>query len=191
MKKPAKKRLPGNAALIIIDVQKGFDDAVWGRRNNPQAEGNIGKLLDAWRGARRPVFHIQHMSRYPDSPLRPGQPGNEFKAVVRPLPKEPVIQKCVNSSFIGTDLEKRLRRLGAKTLVVAGITTNHCVSTTVRMAGNLGFEVFVPCDGTATFDRKGPDGRLHRAEEMHAIGLAELHGEFATVTDTRALLDLA
>lgn len=180
--------LPQNAALVIIDVQKGFDAPQWGRRNNPQAEDNIARLLAAWRRTNRPVIHVRHMSRNPASPLRPGQAGNEIKDLVKPLPEEPVIEKCVNSSFIGTDLEERLRRGGIGTMVLAGINTNHCVSTTTRMAGNLGFEAYVVADGTATFDMTGYDGKLHPAEEMHAVGLTELHGEFATVLDTEALL---
>ncbi len=180
-----------NTALVIIDVQKGFDAPKWGRRNNPQAEVNIGRLLAAWRLTNRPVIHVQHMSSNPKSPLRPGQAGNEFKDAVKPLAGEPVIRKCVNSSFIGTDLEKKLKRAKIKTLVLVGINTNHCVSTTTRMAGNLGFEAFVVSDGTATFDMKGPDGTLHKAEIMHAVGLTELHGEFATVLDTKEILEKA
>ncbi len=189
MKKQASS-LPKNSALVIIDVQKGFDAPVWGRRNNPQAEENIARLLKAWRRTKRPVIHVQHMSRNPNSPLRPGQAGNEIKEAVGPVGGEPVVRKCVNSSFIGTNLEKRLRRDGIKTLVMTGINTNHCVSTTARMAGNLGFETFVVADGTATFDRRGHDGKLHKAEDMHAIGLAELHGEFATVLETEDVLKL-
>ena len=180
--------LPRKTALIIIDVQKGFDAPVWGPRNNPRAEDNIARVLKAWRDSRRPVIHVQHMSRFPGSPLRPGQTGNDLKDAVKPAAREPVVQKCVNSSFIGTDLEARLRKNGIKTVVIAGITTNHCVSTTARMAGNLGFETYVLSDGTATFDRTGPDGKLYKAEQMHAVGLAELHGEFATVLKTSELL---
>ena len=180
-----------NTALILIDVQKGFDAPKWGRRNNPQAEENIAALLGAWRHAGRPIIHVQHMSRNPTSPLRPGQEGNEFKDAAKPVSGETVIRKCVNSSFIGTDLEKNLKRAKIKTLVLAGINTNHCVSTTTRMAGNLGFEAFVVSDGTATFDMTGPDGTLHKAEVMHAVGLTELHGEFATVLDTKSILEKA
>lgn len=175
-------------ALIVVDVQRGFDEPVWGRRNNPGAEGNIARLLAAFRGSGRPVFHVQHMSVEPRSPLRPGRPGNRIKDCATPLPGEPLVRKTVNSSFIGTNLESRLRRKGVKTVAVVGLTTNHCVSTTARMAGNLGFETFVVSDATATFDRRGPDGRVHRAETMHEIGLAELHGEFATVLTTDELL---
>jgi nicotinamidase-related amidase len=185
------KRLPKNAAFIIIDVQKGFDDPKWGRRNNPKAEENIAKLLKTWRGTKRPIIHVRHMSRLPDSPLRPNQPGNEIKDSVRPLSGETILEKSVNSSFIGTNLEKTLRKSKIKTLVIAGINTNHCVSTTARMAGNLGFKTYVVSDATATFDMRGPDGKLHLAEEMHSVGLTELHGEFATVADTSSLLRLA
>jgi nicotinamidase-related amidase len=99
-----------------------------------------------------------------------------------------VIEKRVNSAFIGTSLETDLRRAGCRGLVIVGLTTNHCVSTTARMAGNLGFATWVVSDATATFDRVGPDGALHPAEQIHAIALSDLHGEFATVVDTGALI---
>jgi nicotinamidase-related amidase len=180
--------LPKDAALIIIDVQKGFDDPSWGRRNNPQAESNIARLLDAWRKTGRPLFHVQHSSRMPGSLLGPTSPGFEIKDAVKPRPDEPVIRKNVNSAFIGTDLEARLRQNGLKTLVFAGLTTDHCVSTTARMAGNMGFDTYVVSDATATFDRAGPDGKHYDAEEVHQVSLASLHEEFATVTDTETLL---
>lgn len=177
-----------DAALIIVDMQEGFNDAIWGNRNNPQAEENIAKLLAAWRQANRPIFHVQHLSTYPHSPLRPGQPGCEIKAIAKPHSSEPVIQKQVNSAFIGTDLEARLRQQTIEILIITGLTTNHCVSTTARMAGNLGFDTYVVSDATATFDRIGPDGKLYTAEEIHAVSLANLHEEFATIIDTDSLL---
>lgn len=180
--------LPDNAALIIIDVQKGLDDPKWGRRNNPQAEENMGKLLAAWRQAERPIFHVQHLSTNPDSPLRPDQPGVEIKEVVQPANNEPVIRKNVNSAFIGTDLEQQLRHNGLDTLVIVGLTTNHCVSTSTRMAGNLGFKTYLVADATATFDRVGPTGRHFSAEDIHDVTLANLHEEFATVVNTDDLI---
>lgn len=182
------ERVPRDAALIVIDVQQGFDDPVHGRRNNPLAEQKTALLLDAWRRTKRPIFHIQHLSREAGSPLRPGQPGVEIKALVKPHDGEPVICKHVNSAFIGTDLEDRLRQQGIATVVITGLTTDHCVSTTTRMAGNLGFRTYLVSDATATFDRLGPDGRRHRAEDVQAVTLASLHGEFATVIDTDELL---
>jgi nicotinamidase-related amidase len=182
--------IPKNAALVVVDVQKGMDEQALGNRNNPHAEGNVARLLDAWRETGRPVFHVQHLSTLPDSPLRAGTPGAEIKDEAKPLADEQVIQKSVNSAFIGTDLESRLRRQGIGVLVLAGLTTNHCVETTARMAGNLGFDTYFVSDATATFDRTGPDGTLHEAEDVHAMTLANLHGEFATVVETRSVLGL-
>lgn len=176
------------AALLVIDVQEGFDDPRWGRRNNPRAEENVARLLGAWRDAGLPVFHVQHLSGTEGSPLRSGTPGAEIKASARPLAGEPLVQKTVNSAFVGTDLEETLRRRGIDALVITGLTTNHCVETTTRMAGNLGFDAYLVSDATATFDRVGPDGKLHGAEEIHEMTLTNLHDEFATITDTGALL---
>lgn len=179
---------PQNAALVLIDIQKGFDSPVWGRRNNPDAETNVAALLHAWRKTGRPLFHIQHLSQDPRSPLRAGSPGCEIKDIVRPHNGEPVIQKRVNSAFIGTDLEEQLRRAGITTLIMTGLTTNHCVETTTRMAGNLGFLTYLVSDATATFDRQGPDGVLHTAEDIQAMTLANLHQEFATIMTTDEVL---
>jgi nicotinamidase-related amidase len=183
------RELSPETTLLLVDVQTGFDDPKWGRRNNPAMEMQVAALLRAWRETERPVVHVKHMSLSPGSPLRRGQPGNAFKAEVAPLPGEAVLEKQVNSCFIGTTLEADLRGAGRGALVVAGLTTNHCVSTTVRMAGNLGFSTYVVSDATATFDRRGPDGQLYTAEEIHAVALADLHEEFATVVDTRSVLE--
>ncbi len=177
--------LAPNAALLAIDVQKGFEDPSWGRRNNPQMEVRIAELLAAWRASGRPLVHARHMSTSAISPLRPGQRGSELMDFAAPLPGEAVIEKRVNSCFIGTSLEADLRRDGIGALVIVGLTTNHCVSTTARMAGNLGFRVWVVSDATAAFDRVGPDGVSYSAEQIHAIALSDLHGEFATVIDTK------
>jgi nicotinamidase-related amidase len=181
--------LPKNAVLITIDVQKGMDvyrDQY--HRNNPDLERNIARLQQAWRESGRPLIHVQHLSKLPNSPLRPGQPGVEIKDEVRPLAGEPVVQKSVNSAFIGTTLEADLRRRGITTLVMVGLQTNMCVSTTARMAGNLGFNTYVISDATATFDNTGPDGKNYGSELLHDVALADLHGEFATVVDTTTML---
>lgn len=173
-----------NPALILIDIQQGFDDPFWGPRNNPDAEANAARLLDTWREAHRPVVHIQHLSTHERSPLHPSKPGAGFKPGVEPREGEPVMRKSVNSAFIGTDLEQWLRDNGITRLVIAGLTTNHCVETTTRMAGNLGFDTILVGDATATFDRAGPDGAHWDASAVHAMSLANLHGEFATVMTT-------
>ncbi len=174
--------------LLVLDLQLGFDDPCWGRRNNPFLEERVSELLLAWRRTRRPIVHVRHMSTEPSSPLRPGRPGNAFKPVTAPAAGETVIEKRAHSAFIGTSLEAELRRAGCRGLVIAGLTTNHCVSTTARMAGDLGFATWVVSDATATFDRVGPDGVEHPAEKIHAVALSDLHGEFATVVDAAAVI---
>jgi nicotinamidase-related amidase len=183
------QEIADRTALLVIDVQRGFDDPCWGPRNNPAMESRLTELLAAWRARRRPVLHARHMSTVPGSPLRPGQRGNDFKVEAKPRPGEPVVEKNVNSCFIGTTLDEDLRRAGIAGLVLAGLTTNHCVSTTARMAGNLGYTTWVVSDACATFDRIGPDGVLYPADLVHGSALSDLHGEFATVVPARMLID--
>ncbi|MBP9946357.1 MAG: cysteine hydrolase [Vicinamibacteria bacterium] len=180
---------PHHTTLLVIDLQKGFSHPRWGRRNNPSMEQRASELLRAWRTSGRRVVHVRHMSADPLSPLRPGQPGNEFQPETAPLPGETVIEKRVNSAFIGTALESDLRDAGCLGLVIVGLTTNHCVSTTARMAGNLDFSTWVVSDATAAFDRVGPDGAEHPAEQVHAMALSDLHGEFATVVVTATVIE--
>ena len=167
--------------LLIVDVQRAFDDPRWNARNNPDAERRIAELLSAWRAAGAPVLHVRHESVSPNGIFRRGTPAFDFKPEAQPADGEPVIDKQVNSAFIGTDLEQRLRSERTGPLVVAGLTTDHCCSTTARMAGNLGFETWFVSDATATFERTGPDGERISAETMHRTALASLHGEFAEV----------
>ena len=170
-------------ALIIVDVQRAFDEweARGKRRNNPQAVARIVELLAAFRDKRAPIFHIRHEGTKPSSSFLPDGTGYPVKDEAREQDGEPVIVKRVNSAFIGTDLESRLRAAGIGSVVICGATTNHCVETTTRMAGNLGFDARLVRDATWTFDRVGPDGDAHAAEDIHAMTLANLNGEFATI----------
>ncbi|MFI4973222.1 MAG: cysteine hydrolase family protein [Caulobacterales bacterium] len=176
------------AVLLLIDLQRAIDHPSWGERNNPTAEANLTRLLECWRRRKWPVWHVRHDSTEPQSHYRPGQPGNDFKPEVAPRADEPVIAKRTNSAFIGTDLEARLRAGGHDALVVAGVITNNSVEATVRMAGNLGFATWLVADGCFTFDRTDWNGLRRTAEEVHAMSLANLDGEYCTVVTTAALL---
>lgn len=178
-------------ALVIIDVQIGLDAPILGDRNNPDAESNMAVLLAEWRRNSFPVIHVKHNSTEPNSTLRPEQPGNEIKDVVKPIPDEKLFEKTVNSAFIGTGLEDYLRSSEIQNLVMVGLTTDHCVSTSVRMASNLGFNVILVEDATATFEREGHDGTSFSAEQMHQINLASLNGEFCSVVKTSEALTYA
>jgi nicotinamidase-related amidase len=180
--------LPAETALLVIDVQKAIDHPIWGERNNPGAERNIAALLAMWRAAGRPIYHVRHDSTEPNSTYRPGQPGHDFKPEAEPLPGETVIAKQTNSAFIRTDLEARLRAAGSTTLVVMGVITNNSVEATVRMAGNLGFRTYLVEDAAFTFARRDWHGTMRTAEEVHAMSLANLDGEYCTVVRTADLL---
>ena len=175
-----------STALIIVDVQRAFDEweAKGKRRNNPRAVARIADLLAAFRETRAPIFHIRHEGTKPTSSFLPSGTGYPVKDEAREQDGEPVIVKRVNSAFIGTDLESRLRAAGIASVVICGATTNHCVETTTRMAGNLGFDARLVRDATWTFDRVGPDGDAHAAEDIHAMTLSNLNGEFATIVTT-------
>jgi len=180
-------------ALILIDMQTGFDSPVWGARNNPDAESNAARLLAHWRARDRPIFHVRHLSADPASPLASGQPGTAFKPEAMPRAGETVVEKTVNSAFIGTDLAAQLHAISSRDLVICGLTTPHCVSTTTRMAANLGFEVMLAHDACAAFARNAdmswkPRAHAMEAQTIHDSAIAHLHGEFASARTTSDIL---
>ena len=184
-------------ALLMIDVQKGVDVlSHWGgptgRRNNPQAETHLRMLLDGWRGHGLPIFYTVHDSREARSPLKLSLPTGSIKEGLEPRAGEFVIRKDVNSGFAGTNLQLMLQRHRIHRLVVAGFFTNMCVETTVRTAGNLGYDTYVVADACATSNRVGWDGVDRDAELVHAMAITSMDGEFCTAlttTDTLRLLD--
>jgi nicotinamidase-related amidase len=181
--------LSGRAALLVIDMQVGFEDPSWGVRNNPRAELHVGRLLAFWRMTKRPVFYIRHDSTDPKSTLRPMQRGNAIKSQVAPAPGEKIVAKKAHGAFIGTTLEADLRAARSDTVVLVGLTTNHCVSTTARLAADLGFTTLVVSDATAAFTHRGIDGRARPADDVHTTALSDLQGEFATIIATGDLLE--
>jgi nicotinamidase-related amidase len=177
-----------NAVLLPIDMQKAFDMPAWPRRWNRAVDENGLRLIETWRAAKRPIVHVRHDSVEPNSSLSPGRPGNDFRAGFGPKGDEPLVTKSVNSAFIGTDLDLRLRRLGIDTIVAFGISTDMCVSTTVRMGANLGYRMILVEDVCDCFDLPDRKGGTIPAETVHATHVATLGFEFAKVVTTRELL---
>ncbi|QIW79431.1 cysteine hydrolase family protein [Bacillus tequilensis] len=175
-------------ALIIVDVQKAFDDKKWGERNNLEAEENIRKILQLWREKGWTVIYIQHTSDKPQSVFHPKNEGVAIKEIVKPMDEEVIITKKVNSSFIGTNLEDFLKLNGITTVVITGLTTPHCVSTTTRMSGNLGFDTYLISDATAAFGMKDQNNTYYDANTIHNVSIATLHDEFATILTTEQLI---
>ena len=169
-------------------MQRGIDDPKLGRRNNPDAERNMQSLLSAWRRSARPIVHVRHMSRSPESVFWPGQPGAEFQDQFAPLADEHVVEKNVPDAFINSGLERWLHAREIGEVVVVGVVTNNSVEATARTAGNLGFKTFVVADATFTFDKVDYRGTLRSADEVHAMSLANLQGEYATVATTLEVL---
>jgi nicotinamidase-related amidase len=181
-------QIPANAALIVVDVQRGFSDPRWGRRNNPEMEANTAVLIDAWRQRGAPIVFVRHDSVEPESPLRPGQEGNALQDIVTGEP-DLLVTKSVNSAFYGEpDLHAWLEGRGIGAVVICGIQTNFCCETTARMAGNLGYDTFFAIDATHTFDMTAPDGTEVTADELARVTATNLHGEFATVVSTADLV---
>ena len=176
------------SALIVVDVQKGFDEPEWGRRNNPACEANVAGLIERWRIKGWPVVYVRHDSVVPGSSLAPGRPGNDFKAELVTVP-DLIVSKHVNSAFLGTpDLDAWLHEHELQSVAICGITTNHCCETTARMAGNLGYGTTFVLDATYTFDRPDLEGRRISADELARVTAANLQGEFAAVLSTHELL---
>jgi nicotinamidase-related amidase len=181
--------LPPDTALIVIDAQRAFDHPRWGARNNPDADPNIESLVKGFGSAGRPLVFVRHQSAKPWSLFHPDSPGHRFKRYLEHATPDLLVTKTVHSSFHGTpDLHDWLTSSGIGSVVIAGITTNHCCETTARVASDLGYDVVFALDATHTFDRVGPDGRRSTADELAGITATNLHEEFATVASTEHIL---
>jgi nicotinamidase-related amidase len=177
-------------ALVVIDVQRGFDDPVWGRRDNPACEANVGALVADAQAQGDHIVLVRHDSTTPGSPLRPGTPGNAFKPVLDGVVADLVVAKSVHSAFGGdVDLHAWFGDRGVDELVLCGIQTNRCCETTARVAGDRGYAVRFALDATHTFEERAADGEGTVAPETFArVTATNLHGHFATVCTTAELL---
>jgi nicotinamidase-related amidase len=182
-----RARIPVDAVLLPIDMQRGFD-APGAPPLGSRPDEPASRLLAAWRASGRAVVHVRHDSVEPGSAFAPGLPGNALRDGFAPGAGEALVTKSVNAAFIGTDLDLRLRRLGATTVVALGLTTDRCVSTTVRVGANLGYRMIVAGDACAAFDQPGLDGAIIPAAQVHAVHLATLANEFAEVAPVETII---
>jgi nicotinamidase-related amidase len=173
-----------NRALIVIDVQKGFEEYdIKGERNNPDCEANVARLIETWRANKLPVVFVKHNSKSETSVLRPNQPGNDFKDIITGTP-DLLVTKSVNSAFYGTpDLFNWLQENQIEAVAICGIQTNMCCETTARMSGNLGLDTWFILDATHTF-AKTFNGVKVSAEELARVTAVNLSGEFAEILST-------
>ncbi|MBB3017949.1 nicotinamidase-related amidase [Microvirga lupini] len=174
--------------LLPVDMQQAFDSPSWPGRWNDAVDRNGQAILSAWRARSLPIIHVKHDSVEPGSTLAPDQGGNAFRPGFEPRAGEPVVAKSVNSAFIGTDLDLRLKRLGIRRVVVFGITTDMCVSTTVRTGANLGYEMILVEDACDCFDLPDGQGGTIPARVSHQVHVATLGFEFARVVATAEML---
>ena len=178
------------AVLLPIDMQQAFDGPEWPPRWNADLDSNGLALLSAWRASGRPIIHVRHDSVQPGSSLAPGWPGNAFRPGFEPKPGEPLVTKSVNSAFIGTDLDLRLKRLGAKHVVTFGISTDMCVSTTVRTGANMGWDMILVPDASDCFELPDGNGGTIPAIEVQRAHVATLAFEFCRTFSTEELTKL-
>tara|TARA_B100001142_G_scaffold61944_1_gene61057 strand:- start:1567 stop:2187 length:621 start_codon:yes stop_codon:yes gene_type:complete len=182
-------------ALLLVDVQKGVNEVKYyggpsGKRNNHSAEENMRCLLAEWRRLGKRVAFTRHNSREINSPLKLElETGNQIEGLEINGP-DIVVEKDVNSGFIGTSLELELRRSGINRLVVMGFYTNYCIETTVRMAGNLGFDTYLVHDACAAVNTLGHDGEYYEPDLVHNLSIASLHGEFCTAISKEVAMRL-
>jgi nicotinamidase-related amidase len=174
--------------LLPIDVQMGFDYAPWTRRAPDNMEANGQSLLAHWRNMGWPIIHVRHASKNQASPLHASHAGHAFRPGFEPRAGETEILKSVNSAFIGTNLSEQIEELWLRPLVMFGVSGDMCVSTTARMAANLGYDVTAVSDACWCFDLPGPNGSLLRAEDVLAVHMATLAFEFCAVKKTSEIL---
>ena len=181
-----------STALIVVDVQKGFDDEeFWGPRNNPECEDNVERLIAAWREQDWPIVFVRHSSRHPSSPLAPSSPGYAFKDMITGEP-DLLITKTVHSAFYGdVDLDAWLTEHEISGVAVCGIQTNMCCETTARMASDLGYEMIFVIDATHTFDLATSTRKVHMARQISRFTALTLEADFGNVMRTAELVESA
>ncbi len=172
-------------ALIVVDVQQGFDESgYWGHRNNRECERNVARLMAAWRAAGEPIVRVVHDADDPMSPLHPGRRGHALKPEAGGE-VDLEVRKSVHSAFHGDpDLHGWLRQRQVEGIAVCGITTSMCCETTARIGSDLGYDLWFVLDATHGFDVADLDGVRVTATQLARSTAAVLAADFGAVIDT-------
>lgn len=171
------------SALILIDCQNTYREGVMQLEGVEEALLEAQKLLEKARQAGIPIIHIQHNAGE-GSPYDIKAPIGQIADIVKPIDGEPVITKEFPNSFVQTDLEAQLKKMGCNKLVLAGFMTHMCVNSTAHGAFNLGFDVTVVASATATRSLQADQGKALSAQAVHEGALASTRDLYAAVVDT-------
>lgn len=176
------------SALLVIDIQDSFKlGPRWERRNNPDFEKNVDRLLQSWRAAGLPVVFVLHTD--PDPGFERDSPLVKVMDFLSPQETEPVILKDTRNAFTSTDLQKRLDEKGVKRVVITGISTEQCCETTTRVAADLGYDVDFVTEATRTFPIALPDGGELSTDEIVRRTEAVLRNRFARIARVEELVE--
>jgi len=175
--KPPRLR---DACLVLIDLQYEYLAGPIALPDARAAIANTAKLLARARAAGTSIFHVAHKGR-PGGLFDRSAERGAIVTELAPLPGEPVIEKGLPNAFAGTDLQAKLAATERKEIILAGLMTHMCVSSTARAGLDLGYRITVDADSCATRDL--PDGRggSIAAATVHEVALAELSDRFAII----------
>lgn len=163
-----------DSALIIIDAQNTYCEGVMKLDGVEEALKECRLLLDRFRQAGRPVFHIRHDAGT-GTPYDVTSPIGQIVDVLAPVQGEPVITKYYPNSFVGTELDSLLKQAAIKNLILAGFMSHMCVNATAHGAFGMGYRPTVVASATAT--RSLPSkvtGETVSSSQLHAAALAGL-----------------
>ncbi|RJF99883.1 cysteine hydrolase family protein [Noviherbaspirillum saxi] len=178
-------------ALIVIDFQMEYFDG--GRLPIPDGKAAMSRarqLVDFGDRHGIAVIHVQHLGPAGGALFPKDSDRAAFHADMAPRPQHLLVQKTTASSFASTDLHQRLQARGIKTLVLCGLMTHMCISTTARDAKPLGYQVLVAGDACATRDIEAWDGGIIGHAELHRAALTEISDAFGEVVPTDSVLAL-
>lgn len=176
---PAAPASLADSTLVMIDCQNTYTRGVMELDGVAGALDQAAELLQRARSAGIPVIHVQHddgEGGLYDVRAEIGQIAEQ----VAPEGDEPVIVKGFPNSFVQTELDDRLKDVGAQNLVLTGFMTHMCVNSTARGAFNLGYAPTVVAGATATRALPGPTGVVP-SEALQAASLAAIADLFGIV----------